>query len=208
MGTEIPKQFLILKDKPVLMHTIERFYRFDNNTNIFLSLPKTHFDYWEDLCKEYNFSVNHFKVAGGKTRFHSIRNALNLIKSEGLVAVHDGVRPLVSTDSIKRSFEKAEKEGSGITACDIYFSLRKIEGDKSIAVNRTLYKEIQTPQTFDIKNLQDAYKTEYNDSFTDDASVFEAAGHTVKLVKGNRENIKITCPEDLLTAEILIDRVF
>ncbi len=207
MNSKIPKQFLKSGDLPILMHTIKKFYDFDNKLQIILSLPPDYFDYWNGLCAEYGFDVNHQIVAGGKTRFHSIKNALETIDEAGIVAVHDGVRPLVSNGTIKRTFEKAEQSGNAVAACDIVFSIRKVEKDTNYAVNRNAYKEIQTPQTFDVKALQEAYKSEYKEEFTDDASVFEAAGYTINLVEGNRENIKITSPEDLLLAEILLNRI-
>ncbi len=207
MNSEIPKQFLKSGNLPILMHTLKKFYDFDNKLQIILSLPSNYFDYWNNLCVEYGFDVNHRIVAGGKTRFHSIKNALETINEAGIVAVHDGVRPLVSNGTIKRTFEKAQHSGNAVAACDIVFSIRKVENNTNNAVNRNAYKEIQTPQTFDVKALQEAYNFGFKEEFTDDASVFEAAGHTINLVEGNRENIKITSPEDLLFAEILLNRI-
>jgi len=207
MHSEIPKQFLKLSDLPILMHTLKKFYDFDNSIQIILSLPANYFNYWNNLCAEYRFDINHRIVAGGKTRFHSIKNALKTINKTGIVAVHDGVRPLVSSDTIKRTFEKAQQSGNAVAACDIFFSIRKIEKKKNYAVNRSAYKEIQTPQTFHAEALKEAYDTKFKEEFTDDASVFEAAGHQINLTKGNRENIKITSPEDLLFAEILLNRI-
>jgi len=207
MHTEIPKQFLKIGSFPILMHTIKKFYDFDNKLQIILSLPTEYFDYWNNLCVEYGFDVNHKIVAGGKTRFHSIKNALETIDEAGIVAVHDGVRPLVSNGTIERTFEKAQQWGNAVAACDIVFSLRKVEKDANCAVNRNAYKEIQTPQAFDVKALQKAYKSEYKEEFTDDASVFEAGRHQIHLVKGNKENIKITSPEDIVIAEALLNRI-
>ena len=207
MRTEIPKQFLLLGNSPILMHSIKRFYRFDNQITIILSLPQEYFNYWNNLCVQYHFEIAHKLVSGGETRFHSIKNALDLITEEGVVAVHDGVRPLVSSETVKRTFETAEKTGNAVAYCDITFSVRKIKGDTNVAVNRDFYKEIQTPQAFDVKALQKAYNSEYKEGFTDDASVFEAAGHQIHLVKGNKENIKITSPEDIVIAEALLNRI-
>ncbi len=207
MQSKIPKQFLKLGNLPILMHTIKKFYKFDNNLNIILSLPFDYFDYWNNLCKEYRFDINHKIVAGGKTRFHSIKNALETISEVGIVAVHDGVRPLVSEDTIEQTFEKAHRFGNAVAACDIVFSIRKIEESTNYSVNRNAYKEIQTPQTFDVKTLQNAYNSEFREEFTDDASVFEAAGHKIYLVKGNKENIKITSKEDLIIAEALLNSI-
>ncbi len=207
MRSEIPKQFLLLRDLPILMHSIKRFYAFDNQMKIILSLPSDYFDYWNNLCHQYHFEIAHKLVSGGETRFRSIKNALDMITEEGVVAVHDGVRPLVSPETIKRTFETAEKKGNSAASCDIVYSLRKISGKSNIAVDRNLFKEIQTPQTFHVKDLQESYKVDFRDDFTDDASVFEAAGHKIHLVKGNKENIKITSPEDILIAEALLNRI-
>ncbi|NOZ35349.1 MAG: 2-C-methyl-D-erythritol 4-phosphate cytidylyltransferase [Chlorobi bacterium] len=207
MKSQIPKQFLCVGDLPILMHTINRFYQFDNRINIILSLPENYLKYWENLCKKYNFRIPVTIVKGGKTRFHSIKNALDVIDKAGFVAVHDGVRPLVNAATIKRTFDEAEKLGNAVASCDIVFSIRKIEGQKNIGVNRTFYKEIQTPQTFNIQALKYAYNSDCKDEFTDDASVFEAAGHQIHLVKGNKENIKITSSEDLIIAEALLNRI-
>jgi len=207
MRSEIPKQFLLLGNLPILMHSIKRFYRFDNQITIILSLPKAYFNYWNNLCVQYKFEIAHELVSGGETRFHSIKNALDLITEEGVVSVHDGVRPLVSFETVKRTFETAEKTGNAVAYCDIVFSLRTVKNDINIAVNRDFYKEIQTPQVFHVKDLQNSYNVKFKEEFTDDASVFEAGGHKIHLVKGNKENIKITSPEDIVIAEALLNRV-
>lgn len=202
MGKEIPKQFLKLSDKIILMHSIERFYDFKNDIKIIISLPENYINYWKNLCKRYRFTIKHKIVKGGETRFHSIQNALNEVSGKGLVAVHDGVRPLVSIETINRTFETAKLYGSGIASTDIFFSIRKITGEKSVAVNREIYKEIQTPQTFKISLLKKAYLQKFDDAFTDDASVVESIGEIIHLTEGNRDNIKITTSEDLKTAEL------
>lgn len=207
MNSEIPKQFLLLANLPVLMHTINQFHKFDNRIHIILSLPENSFDYWKNLCEKYNFTLIHKIVAGGKTRFHSVKNALNMIHEDGVVAVHDGVRPLVNTGTMKRTFETAEKKGNAVASYNIFFSLRKIIEDDNFAVNRDFYKEIQTPQTFNVFKIQDAYNLDFKEEFTDDASVFEAAGNKINLVSGNRENIKITSREDLIIAEALLNSI-
>ncbi len=207
MESKIPKQFLCIGDLPILMHTINRFYLFDNHIKIILSLPENHLKYWKNLCTKYEFTIPVTIVKGGKTRFHSIKNALDIIDEDGFVAVHDGVRPLVNIATIKRTFDKAEKLGNAVASSDVVFSIRKIEGQKNISVNRAFYKEIQTPQTFNIQTLKYAYNSKYKDEFTDDASVFEAAGHQIYLVNGNRENIKITNSEDIIIAEALLNRI-
>ncbi len=207
MKTQIPKQFLNLQGKPVLMHTIERFYSFDSKMQIIVSLPKQHISDWQVLCNKHEFSIEHKIEEGGKTRFHSIKNALDTIHEDGIVAVHDGVRPLVSTETIEKTFETAEKKGNAVASTSIDFSLRQLTEKGSKAVHRDLFREIQTPQTFRIHDLQDAYNLEYNTEFTDDASVFEAAGYVINLVEGNKENIKITSKKDLLIAENLLNAV-
>jgi len=208
MNAEIPKQFLKLGNLPILMHTVNRFHQFDNQITIILSLPENYIEYWKNLCAEYHFTIKHHIVKGGKTRFHSIKNTLEIINESGFVAVHDAVRPLVSLETLKRTFQTAEKKGNAVASYDIIYSLRKVEKDFNFAVNRSLYKEIQTPQTFDIEKLKEAYHLAYREEFTDDASVFEAAGNTINLVQGNPENIKITSPEDLIIAEALLNRIF
>lgn len=204
MGSKMPKQFIEFGGKPILMHSIKKFYDFDKSINIIISLPQNYIQMWTILCNEHLFLIEHKVVAGGDTRFHSIKNALKEIKGDGFIAVHDGVRPLVSNETIKRTFESAYKFGNGIASSEIVFSIRKIENNISVAKNRDLYKEIQTPQTFKISILKNAYLQEYNESFTDDASVVEKFGEKVYLTKGNKENIKITTPFDILIAEAVI----
>lgn len=206
MGSEIPKQFLLLKGKPILMHTIERFTQFDKTIKIILVLPPEQQDYWNKLCSLYNFSKN-FQIAdSGSTRFHSSKNGLKLIpqNTEGLVGIHDGVRPLVTVETIKRCYEEAYKSKAAIPIVKSVDSLRYITPDgKTVTVDRSSYLRVQTPQVFDFKILNEAYKYPYNESFTDDASVVENAGYTISTVEGNVENLKITSPNDLKIAEAL-----
>ncbi len=204
MGSELPKQFIELGGRPILMHSIKRFYDFDKTINIIISLPQDYISLWKELCKEHLFLIKHKVVSGGKTRFHSIKNALAEVNEDGLVAVHDGVRPLVSNETIKRSFESAFELGNGIASSNIVFSIRKFENGISLAKNRDLYKEIQTPQTFKVSVLKNAYLQEFNEEFTDDASVVEKLGEKIYLTEGNRDNIKITTPFDILIAEAVI----
>lgn len=208
MGSEIPKQFLDLCGKPILMYSIERFFSYDKNIKIIVSLPEEHIDYWLNLCSEYKFKIEHKYVIGGKTRFHSIKNALEKVIEPGLVAVHDGVRPLVSTQTIKNTFLIAEKSGNAIASRDIVFSLRKVEAGHSESVDRSQYKEIQTPQTFQSSLIKEAYEQKYIGTFTDDASVIEKKGNKINLVEGNCENIKITDKADMIIAEVLLNSVF
>ncbi len=205
MNTNIPKQFMEIGGRPILMHTIKRFYDFDNNIKIILSLPKEYINLWKQLCEEHLFLIKHKIVEGGKTRFHSIKNALNEINEKGFVAVHDGVRPFVSKETIEKTFASSKENGNGIASLDIFYSIRKFEDNISIAKNRNLYKEIQTPQTFEIKTLKKAYLQDYDDNFTDDASVVEKLGKKIFLTEGNRENIKITTPFDITLAEAIMN---
>jgi len=207
MGTEIPKQFLPISGMPILMHSIKRFYTYNKDLNIILSLPEEYIPFWKNLCNKHNFNIEHKVVVGGNTRFYSIKNALKEVLGNGFVAVHDGVRPLVSFETIKKTFDGALKHGNAVASFDIVFSIRKNESEKSVAVNRNLFKEIQTPQTFKITMLKKAYEQNYDDCFTDDASVVEKLGENINLTEGNRENIKITTPADIKIAEALLDAV-
>jgi 2-C-methyl-D-erythritol 4-phosphate cytidylyltransferase len=204
MGMETPKQFLELAGRPVLMHTIERFIKFNDSIEIITVLPENQLRFWADLQKKYSFDVPHTLVKGGSKRYFSVRNGLGFVNSPGLVAIHDGVRPLVRLDTIKRCFEAAEKYGNAIPVISPADSIR-METDKgSVPVNRMNVRQIQTPQVFDAGLLKKAYKQEFDPSFTDDASVVEKGGEKIHLVEGNRENIKITNPEDLFIAQTLL----
>ena len=203
MGTELPKQFLLIKGKPIIFHTIQKFHDFDATIEIIVVLPESSIPFWETLCQKYLFTLEHKVVVGGAERFHSIQNGL--VETTGaIVAVHDAVRPCVSIDVIKNCFLAAEKFGAAIPVLSISESLRKMVGENSIALNREDFKIVQTPQCFNIEILQKAYHQHYSKLFTDDASVVEADGQTIQLVEGNRENIKITMPEDLKLAELFI----
>lgn len=204
MGTDVPKQFLLLKSKPVLMHTISCFYNYDNKMKIIVVLPKEHISVWMQLCVEHNFNIKHQITEGGSERFYSVKNGLEKINNNGIVAIHDGVRPLVSKETIARCLKKADETGAAIPVMPVVESLRKIEGENSIAVNRAEFVSVQTPQCFNIDLLKKAYQQEFTLSFTDDASVVEKFGHQVSLVQGNIENIKITSPQDLILAEYLL----
>jgi 2-C-methyl-D-erythritol 4-phosphate cytidylyltransferase len=206
MGADVPKQFLLLRYKPVLMHTIERFFTYNNQINIVLVLPKEQIDTWKNLCAAYHFSVPHQIAEGGAERFNSVKNGLDKILQSGIVAVHDGVRPLVSIDTINRCFNKAEETGAAIPVIPVVDSLRKVDGETSIAVNRADYVCVQTPQCFNIDILKKAYQQGFTMAFTDDASVVEKSGNNVSLVEGNIENIKITTPQDLILAEQLLSQ--
>ncbi len=206
MGGDIPKQFLPVNGRPVLMRTLERFREYDEDINIILVLPKAQQDYWRKLCTEYDFHIPHQIADGGATRFHSVQNGLRLIPdtAQGIVGVHDGVRPFVNTDVIRHCYEAARVHKAVIPVTPVVETLRHINADGSgDNVLRSDYRLVQTPQTFDIQLLKQANKQQYRESFTDDASVVEGIGQKVTMVEGNRENIKITTPFDLIIAEAL-----
>ena len=206
MGSDIPKQFLPIGGKPVLMRTLERFREYSPTLQIILVLPKAQQDYWHKLCKDYNFEVEYVLADGGETRFHSVQNGLTEIPddAEGVVGVHDGVRPFPSIDVIRNCYETARTAKAVIPVIPVVETVRHLQGNTSVTVPRSDYRLVQTPQTFDIQLLKAANKQPYNDGFTDDASVVEAYGFNITLVDGNRENIKITTPYDLKIAEVLI----
>ena len=206
MGSDIPKQFLPIGGKPVLMRTLECFRKYSEDLLIILVLPKTQQAYWQELCREYNFKVEYLLADGGETRFHSVQHGLALIPddAEGVVGVHDGVRPFPSIEVIKNCYETARKAKAVIPVIPVVETVRHLEDDSSVTVPRDKYRLVQTPQTFDIQLLKAANRQPYNDGFTDDASVVESYGHAITLVEGNRENIKITTPYDLKIAEVLI----
>ena len=206
MGSDIPKQFLPIGGKPVLMRTLERFREYSADLQIILVLPEAQQAYWQELCEKYDFKVKYQLANGGQTRFHSVQNGLALVpdNAEGVVGVHDGVRPFPSIEVIKNCYETARTAKAVIPVIPVVETVRHLEGDSSVTVPRGDYRLVQTPQTFDIQLLKAANRQPYNDGFTDDASVVESYGHVITLVEGNRENIKITTPYDLKIAEVLI----
>lgn len=217
MGGDIPKQFLPVGGRPVLMRTLERFREYSESLNIILVLPELQQEYWKNLCQQYHFDVPHQLTGGGETRFHSVQNGLQLIPDgeQGVVGIHDGVRPFPSIEVIARCFEMARETGAAIPVVPVIETLRKIMGNQccppitelaasaSHTVCRSEYRLVQTPQAFDIRLLKAANKQPYSEEFTDDASVVEHYGHSITLVDGNRENIKITTPFDLVMAEAI-----
>ena len=219
MGGDIPKQFLPIGGRPVLMRTMERFAEYSEDLQIILVLPQSQWEYWRELCQKYNFpfpsaskaspsgggleGASYLLASGGSTRFHSVQNGLAQIPddAEGVVGVHDGVRPFVSVEVIARCYEAARTEKAVVPVVPVVESLRHISKG---AVVRNDYRLVQTPQVFDIQLLKRAYRQSFNESFTDDASVVESLGHSITMVEGNRENIKITTPFDLRIAETLV----
>lgn len=204
MKSDQPKQFLELSGKPVLMHTLEAFYRFDSSMELIVVLPVDQIPSWEQLCLNHNFVLRHQAVVGGDTRFHSVKNGLSALSECDLIAIHDGVRPLVSQTTINDCFAVAEKQGAAIPVLPVVESLREGTMVKSVSVDRSRYFSVQTPQVYHTSTLVKAYEQEYSPLFTDDASVMESAGFRVHLVEGNRENIKITHPVDLRIAEFFL----
>ena len=207
MGSDIPKQFLPLRGRPVLMHTIDVFRRTYPDIHIILVLPREQQDYWRQLCGQHDYDVEPCVADGGETRFHSVRNGLSLIPGDarGVVGVHDGVRPFVSPETIRRCFEAAEEFGAVVPVVPVVETVRQVLADgNSMTVDRNAYRLVQTPQTFDIQLLKKAYGQPFDPFFTDDASVVEAMGHPIKLVEGNNENIKLTNPADLKLAEGMV----
>ena len=209
MGSDIPKQFLPIGGKPVLMRTLERFRAYSSALQIILVLPEAQQDYWRQLCEEYHFDVEHQIANGGQTRFHSVQNGLALVPddAEGVVGVHDGVRPFPSIEVIRNCYETARTAKAVIPVIPVVETVRQLMSDGQVSsrtVPRDDYRLVQTPQTFDIQLLKAANEQPYNDGFTDDASVVESYGYAITLVEGNRENIKITTPYDLKIAEVLI----
>ena len=203
MNADVPKQFILLAGKPILMHTLEVFSAYDKSMEIILVLPENQIEMWKKLCAEHFFEIPHLIIKGGDERFHSVKNGLQAVEIPALVAVHDGVRPLVSRQTIERCFIMAEKSGTAVPVVDLVDSIRKISGNENRAVDRRLYKLVQTPQVFDGELLKKAYGQEFSTAFTDDASVVETLGEKISVVEGNRENIKITTPFDLQCAKIM-----
>ncbi|MCR5820107.1 MAG: 2-C-methyl-D-erythritol 4-phosphate cytidylyltransferase [Bacteroidaceae bacterium] len=243
MGSELPKQFIPVGGKPILMRTLARFAEAESDVRLILVLPASQREFWQNLCAEYNFELPHIVVDGGQTRFHSVKNGLQkVIELEGegntekdmnatsptgsnstmekqsrtsaLVAVHDGVRPFVSADVIRRCYDTSEQTGAAVPVIPVVETLRQLSstsGETTYGESRTVprddYRLVQTPQTFSIELLKAAFQQPYKETFTDDASVVEAYGHAVTLVEGNRENIKLTTPFDLTIAEALVSQI-
>ncbi len=199
MGADIPKQFLCVGGRPILIRTLERFREYDAGLQIVLVLPHEQQAYWADLCRQYGFSIDYTLADGGPTRFHSVLNGLQKVALDAaLIAVHDGVRPYVSTEVIGRCFDEAARSGAVVPVVDVVETLRHLDSDgTSHTVPRSEYVRVQTPQVFEAQLLRRAYAQPFSERFTDDASVVESTGHAVALVAGNVENIKITTPNDL-----------
>jgi 2-C-methyl-D-erythritol 4-phosphate cytidylyltransferase len=202
--SKVPKQFLDLDGVPVLMRTINTFYSYSPAITVIVVLPEDDFPLWEELCLLHKYNKPLLLTKGGDTRFQSVKNGLDKIESDGLVAIHDGVRPLVSEDIIGASFRLAAVHGSAVAAVRLKESIRMTDQDNTKAMDRSRFRLVQTPQTFTVSLIKNAYQTKEDASLTDDASVAERAGHVISLFEGSYENIKITTPEDLIVAEALI----
>jgi len=204
MNSVIPKQFMELEGKAVLMYAVNAFYCYDNAVRITVVLPADLIIGWKSLCTRYDFSIPHIVVGGGEKRYFSVKNALDTIPPEGLTAIHDGVRPLAGQALIGRAFDSASVHGNAVPATRVNDSVRMLAGSSSHPLDRSMLRLIQTPQVFDTVMIKKAYSMGYNDSFTDDASVLEAGGVKINLIEGDPFNVKITYPEDLFIAETLI----
>lgn len=204
MGENLPKQFLALSGKPILLHTLEAFYLYDNSIQIIVTLPAHEIQFWDELCIWNDVYTPHKVVAGGETRFHSVKNGLEHVEANSLVAIHDGVRPFVSREIIDNAYQTAAEKGSAIAAVEVKDSIRRVCDEKNENIDRSTLRAIQTPQTFQSSLIKKAFDIPYTKDITDDASVMEKAGHDVTLIAGSYKNIKITTPEDLLIAEAFL----
>ena len=205
MQSDTPKQFLEIGKMPILMHTLNAFYQYSSSLHIILVLPEEHISIWNNLVIDHHFGIDHTLVRGGETRFESVKNGLDNINGDGLVAIHDGVRPFVSQELIANCFISAAENGTGIAAVTPKDSLREITENGNNTVDRTSYKLMQTPQSFSISLIKNSYSEAKGMGFTDDASVAEQAGNKITLVEGEYRNIKITTPEDIKIAQALLE---
>jgi 2-C-methyl-D-erythritol 4-phosphate cytidylyltransferase len=204
MGGPVPKQLMPLKGRPLLCWTIEAFHKYDAAMPIIVVLPEVHIRIWEALCIGHHFYVEHEVVAGGEERFHSVRNGLAAVKGEGVVAVHDGVRPLVSVELIDRCFRAAEEHGAAVPVVPISSSVREMNGEASKPIDRSRLRAVQTPQCFQTSMLRKAFELPYDPAFTDEATLVERIGAKVHLVEGEERNIKVTTPLDLQFTQLMV----
>ncbi|MBE0648377.1 MAG: 2-C-methyl-D-erythritol 4-phosphate cytidylyltransferase [Bacteroidales bacterium] len=204
MNSSSPKQFLLLKDIPVLFYSITAFFRFDASLRILLALPEPLFNDWIELQKRFNLTIPHELVSGGETRFHSVFNCLQRTDGDGLVAIHDGARPLISQELIHRLFSAAEENGNAIPVVPVNESIRQLDGSSNHPVDRSLLRIVQTPQVFQTSLIKQAYLQPFKPAFTDDATVLESLGNPIHLVEGDPANLKITYPADLRVAGSLL----
>ena len=205
MKCSMPKQFLEINNKPILLHTVQKMHQSLDDSEIILVLPKAEFKNWENICQKHKFNISHKLVEGGNTRFESVKNGLKKIKESSVIAIHDGVRPLVNKNVVKQCMLIAKDKGSAVPVIKVDDSLRKKTLNGSISVNRNEFLIVQTPQCYKSEIILKAYQQNFNNKFTDDASVVEDLGLEIQLVKGNKENIKITTPEDLKKAKFYFE---
>jgi len=206
MGSELPKQYLLLREKPILIHTLERFLCFDPEMKVVLVLAPAHRELWEQMTTSYEIARGLTTAPGGASRYDSVKNGLTHVDQASLVGIHDAVRPLVSQDTLTRCYDSALRKGSGIPVTEMDESVRKLDAKGgSFHIDRSSLKRVQTPQVFRSERIKQAYQQAYNTAFTDDASVYETVYGEPNLVEGNRENIKITTPIDMQLAGLLID---
>ena len=204
MNTAIPKQFLLLEGEPVLMRTIGAFHRYNPEIEIFLVLPADQIKYWKTLCERHKFNIDHTVVGGGRTRHHSVKNAISQIDPGSIVAVHDGVRPLVDISLIRTCFDTASVMGNAVPVVELSDSIREVRGDDNSGADRYSFRLVQTPQVFLSDILIGAFRQKYEPEFTDEAALVERAGNKIHLVKGQPENIKITTELDMHIAATII----
>ncbi len=204
MGADIPKQFLPLNGLPILMHTLKVFHSLANTPIIYLVLPKSEHLRWQQLCQEHSFSISHSVVAGGDTRFQSVKNGLDSIDGSGLVAIHDGVRPLVTAELIEKCYTQAQAYGNAIPALQPVETIRLGSITQSKLIKRDECWLVQTPQVFDVETIKKCYKIHWKAIFTDDASVAEHGGVSIRMVEGEKQNIKITTPADIMVAQSIL----
>ena len=204
MNNNVPKQFLEIAGRPVLMYTFDAFFNFDPNLEFILVLPKDQESLWNSLCDKHDFQIVHKIAFGGETRFQSVKNGLDLITGDGIVFIHDGVRPMVSVQTLQNCYKTAVEKGNALPVIPISESVRMVVGLHNRAVDRSQYFMVQTPQTFQTGLIKVAYRQAKSNSFTDDATVLESMGEKIYLTEGNRENIKLTYPEDLIFADALM----
>jgi len=206
MGAPIPKQFLEVGGRPILMHTLNRFVAFDASIRLVVVLHPDYIEFWRSLCEKHDYSVPHSIVSGGSERFYSVQKAIQSLvdTEEAIVGIHDAVRPMVSVATLERCYATAQETGSAVPCVSVNDSMRIVDADGNRSINRSSLRIIQTPQCFRLNLLRRAFTQEYNTAFTDDASVVEALGESIELVEGNRENIKVTTPEDMHWLNLLL----
>jgi len=204
MQGNVPKQFMLLRGKPVMLYPIEAFYAYDPAIQIILVVHADYLEYWDELIRNFEIPVPVQIATGGKTRFDSVKSGLNLIEGDGIVAIHDAARPLIDADFVSALFTAATEHGSAIPAIPLNDTIRKIDGDISLQLDRSTLRAIQTPQVFSVLQLKQAYQQPYQPVFTDDASVLQSAGFQIFLTEGRADNIKITLQQDIALAEVLL----